>query len=212
MIYIYDILLNFNDNLYEFYEWEKSDYIYHIKKIPIFKVSTEFMENLINKEIKLDDDFLNIIINKTEIFENRKIKNLKYSCLFTDGLKVVGVLINNNLQLSDLLLDEECDSINIANRCKLINISYNIIGDKFNNYFKTRKQIKIRNFLLKEINNIYENKDKIKLKYLYYEYFNKEKDDNNLIYQELIKSLDNINYNHEKLYELVKLCNSNLTI
>ena len=47
MIYIYDILLNLNNDFYEFYEWEKNDNIFHIKKIPIFLVDTNFMEDLL---------------------------------------------------------------------------------------------------------------------------------------------------------------------
>jgi len=33
MTYIYDILLNFKDDLYEFYDWNKTDNIIHIRKI-----------------------------------------------------------------------------------------------------------------------------------------------------------------------------------
>ena len=38
MTYIYDILLNFNEEYYEFYDWNKEDTIVHIKKIPIYKI------------------------------------------------------------------------------------------------------------------------------------------------------------------------------
>ena len=33
MKYIYDIILNFNERLYEFYEWKDNDDIEYIKKI-----------------------------------------------------------------------------------------------------------------------------------------------------------------------------------
>lgn len=32
MVYIYDILLNFNKNLIEYFEWEEKDNIKYIKK------------------------------------------------------------------------------------------------------------------------------------------------------------------------------------
>ena len=41
MIYIYDILLNFNNEFYEFYEWEKSDLLFHIKKFLFIKSKTK---------------------------------------------------------------------------------------------------------------------------------------------------------------------------
>ena len=34
MEYIYDIVLNFNDCYYEFYEWKSTDKIINIKRIP----------------------------------------------------------------------------------------------------------------------------------------------------------------------------------
>ena len=41
MNYIYDILLNFQNEYYDFFEWNTNDQITHIKKIPIIKVSNE---------------------------------------------------------------------------------------------------------------------------------------------------------------------------
>jgi len=214
MTYIYDILLNFNEDFYEFYEWEKNDKIYHIKKIPIFKVNTTFMEDLLTKKIEIDKNFLNIIINKTEVFDSKRIKNIKYSCLLTDTYKVIGALFKDGkIYLSDLLLDEASDAISIANRCNLIDIEYNIIENKKINYFETRNEINLRNNLYNEITSIYNANDINKLEYIYFEYFNKNNIDINSIYQELINSLDNINSKHLKLYELIKLCKktSNLT-
>ena len=215
MIYIYDILLNFNLDFYEFFEWEKNDMIYHIKKIPIFKVNSKLIEDLINKKIEIDKSFLNLIMNKTEIFDSKRIKNIKYSCLVTDGYKIIGIMIKDKeVYLSDLLLDEAIDAISISNRCNLIDLEYNIIEIKNINYFETRLEKELRNNLYREINNIYKSGDINKLKYLYFEYFNKNSIDIDLIYNDLIKSLDKINKRHLKLYELIKLCNkktSNLT-
>ena len=214
MIYIYDILLNFNDDLYEFFEWEKGDNILHIKKISIIKVNSFVLDDLINKDVQLSNNFLNIINNKTEVYENKKIKVLKYCCLITDGYKVIGININNNIKYSDLLLDEAMDSIEISKRTKTTDIEYTIIGDKQIDYFNTRNEIKIKNYLSLEINNIYNNKDYSKLKYLYFEYFDNNIDNIELIYNELMKSLNRITNKHNKLYQLLKLCNkkaSNLT-
>ena len=51
MIYIYDILLNFNTSLIEFFEWEENDLIKYVKKLPIYKVSDDFLYNL-KKKVK----------------------------------------------------------------------------------------------------------------------------------------------------------------
>ena len=67
MIYIYDILLNFNTSLIEFFEWEENDLIKYIKKIPIYKVSDDFLYNLVNNEIKIESNFLNNIKDKNNV-------------------------------------------------------------------------------------------------------------------------------------------------
>ena len=45
MNYIYDIYLNFNKELYDFFDWNKSDKLTHIKMIPIFKVNEETIKS-----------------------------------------------------------------------------------------------------------------------------------------------------------------------
>ena len=39
MEYIYDIVLNFNDCYYEFYEWNSKDKIINVKKIPVYRIN-----------------------------------------------------------------------------------------------------------------------------------------------------------------------------
>ena len=41
MSYVYDLVLNFNNDLYEFYEWKQDDVIYHIKRIHLIKVDSK---------------------------------------------------------------------------------------------------------------------------------------------------------------------------
>ncbi len=209
MVYIYDILLNFNNDFYEFYEWEKNDSICHIKKIPIFKVDTEFMEDLLSKKMIIDDPIMVSIVNKTEVFDNKKIKNLKYACIFTDTYRVLGVLFNDNYQvfkISDLLLDEAVDAIDISRRCTFSKITYTIVGNKKDYSFLTRSEIKIKKYLLGEIKNAYKEEDKEKLEYLYFEYFGKLETDKEKIVEELKESLKvEINDAHRRLFELLKL-------
>ena len=52
MTYIYDIVLNFNNDFYEFYEWDKNDNLTLIKKIPLIKVESDFLDKVFNLIIK----------------------------------------------------------------------------------------------------------------------------------------------------------------
>ncbi len=220
MIYIYDILLNFNNDFYEFYEWEKGDSIYHVKRIPIFKVDTKLIEEILTKKIKIDDPIVTTMLNKTEIFESKKIKTLKYAALLTDSYRVIGILLDDNFKVSkvsDLLLDEALDAIEISERGVLKEITYNIIGSKKENNFLTRNEIRIKKCILTEIKNAYKEKDNLKLEYLYFEFFDKISSNIDEIYEKLMNSLSNeISEKHIKLYGLIRLANgknklSNLT-
>ena len=207
MIYIYDILLNFNTSLIEFFEWEENDLIKYIKKIPIYKVSDDFLYNLVNNEIKIESNFLNNIKDKT-LFDNQN-NNFKYCCLFTNNKIIIGVVFNeigNVLYLSRLLIEEEKEILTIANRLSLYHIDYEICS--FNNKINdnlTRKEKDIKNNLLNKINDLYKNNDYEKLSYLYYEYFNKIENNKEEIYNNLIKSINNFNYKHNILYNILKL-------
>ena len=84
MNYIYDVLVNFNDKeIYEFFEWEKDDNIEHIRRIPIFKVSPKNFIDFKTKKIKVEEEFLNKIKNKTEIFCNKTINYIEYCTVAT---------------------------------------------------------------------------------------------------------------------------------
>ena len=207
MIYIYDVLLNFNTSLIEFFEWEENDLIKYVKKLPIYKVSDDFLYNLVKNEIKVSDDFLNEIKDKT-LFEE-KSEEFKYCSLLTNNKIVLGVLFNefgNVLYLSRLLIEEEKEILTIANRLSLYHINYEICN--FNNEISdnlTRKERNIKNNLLKTINFLYKNNDFEKLNYLYYEYFNKIENNNDKIYNSLILSMDSFNSKHTALYDILTL-------
>lgn len=46
MNYIYDIVVNFQKNYYEFFEWQKEDKIKNITRLPIYKVSDSDIQAL----------------------------------------------------------------------------------------------------------------------------------------------------------------------
>lgn len=206
MNYIYDIILNFNEEIYDFYDWNQNDVIYHIRRIPFYKVNSIMLHDVKNSIIKFDQSFLKEINNKTEIFTNKGIRNLEYSFLLTDGLEVIGIfLTNKKLKYSKLLIDEELECLEMTNRIKEKNIEYEIIKIKEKKQFKTRKEMEISRYINEELNKLYKENNLDKLKYLYYE-----------CYDEQINDTDNINKlfekkfeNEKKVYDILKLIQNN---
>ena len=173
MNYVYDVLLNFNKEMYEFYDWNLDDYISHIRKILVFRVDNKTMRDLVNNSIIVDSDFLIKISNRTEMFTKQNVKIINYAALFTNGSFVIGIKFDKNGEIigrSKLLIDEELDILDSALDMNEYNLKYNLIVDNKNVSFKTRKEILIEKYILKKLNEVENNKEM--LKYLYYECFN----------------------------------------
>lgn len=207
MNYVYDILLNFNPYFYEFFDWNLKDRIDHIRKIPIFKVSTKMLEDLFCYDLKLNDEFLTKIYQKTELFLGRKVKNIPYAFLITDTRKVVAVKIENKkVLLSDLLIDEEEVALEMVQILPFTDISYEIKKGIKKQILKTRKEMEIEKSLKNSIQKLKEENDIEKLKYIYYECFNQKETEKNLIVKAFEKQLSH-DYIHisKKLDDLLKL-------
>ena len=209
MVFIYDLLLNFTDynRLLEFYEWDSKDGLEHIKKIPLFKIKSIDMDNIINSNIKVSKIFLDKINNQTIGY--RKKNNIKYGCLFCDLNKVVGVEFNKDgkiISRSSLLLDEEEDIIDEISILEDYDFTYKIINKYNTNSFLTRKEMLRRKYLLKELNKIYKDKYYDKFNYLYEEVFGNNNKSISDKYEIIINDIKN-NYNNKynKLYEIVRL-------
>lgn len=209
MTYIYDVLLNFTDDdrLIEFYEWEENDLLEHIKKMPLIRVSSEQLDDILNYKIKVSKEFLTNIKNATISY--RRHKDLKYATLISDLNKVIalefdyqGVVISK----SSLLLDEEEDIIDECGDLTEETMPY----EKLKKYpitdFLTREELKKKRYLLKEINYLYENKDIDKLTYLYEEVYENDNLSISEKYLKLKMDLEN-NYSikHNVLYDIVRL-------
>lgn len=212
MNYIYDILVNFNDKeIYDFFEWEKTDDIEHIRRIPIFKVDSKTLYDFKNNKIKVDKDFLSKIKNKTEVFANKMIEYIEYATIISDGSDLVVIEFDSNgnyLLKSSMLLDEAEDTLEESEMFETTKINYNIIEKINYNKFLTRNERKIINYIKKEINYLIKVKNFDKLKYLYFEWYNKKENNIN-------KTIDGLNSiltidfssKHSKLFELIKFSN-----
>ena len=208
MVYIYDLLLNFIDSnrLIEFYEWSSNDQFDQIKKIPLFKINSIDMENILNGIIKVDSNFLNIIKNKTFFYKNKK--TIKYACLFSDLNRVVALEFDSNgkcICKSSLLLDEEEDVLEDCYNLDIYNLNYKVI-EKSKLNFLTRNESLRKRYLLKELELLYKNNDYDKFNYLYEEVFNTDNKNIDDRYKIIIDDINN-NYNNKynKLYDIVRL-------
>ncbi len=171
---IYDILLNFNDKLFDIYEWEEKDDIIHIRKIPLFKVSSTIMHDFIDNTIALKLDFLNLIHNKTEYYHKNKIYFKEYAFLLTDGKVVIGFESDGKSikKYSKLLYDDEDDIINDIEDMVPTNIEYSIIECK-NSVLKTRNEDSIKKYITRQIKYYINNNEDV-LHYIYLEYFHED--------------------------------------
>ena len=184
MNYINDILLNFNYEIYDFYEWNKKDLLTHIKKIPIFKIDKSKLNKIIINNVLFNDEFLDKIKYKTETYSKNK-KTIKYAFLLTDGMNVLAINLNKKTKYSKLLLEEEIDILDTADKINITNINFKILNKK--NIDEETKNEKESELILKNsIKNI-NNEDE--LKYLYYDCFNEKCNDINLIKNRLNKEL-----------------------
>ena len=195
MTYIYDVILNFQKDYYEFYEWDTNDKIYHIKKIYLVKIDSNSFNDILNNKIKLSDELMLDIFNKCEYFDNKKLLTIPYAIIVTDSYRVMGIMMNMDgliIKYSSLLLDEEEDILEISNRLATVKIDYKIIKKKINNNL-TRNEKNILQYIRKDLNDTYKEKNINKLKFLYYEIFNKQSNDIDEIYDSLIEILNKKN-------------------
>ena len=215
MLNIYDILLNFQDSdrVYEFFEWNNDDEIEHIKKIPMIKVSSNFLDDILKYKIIIkDSNFTDKIYQKTEVFGHNKIGVIEYACLFTDGYKVVAVELNGDgkvLFKSFLLLDEEEEVLEYSNDIKYTSIEYKKVNQKVDELFLTREEEYRRNYLLRELKNAKKEKNNQKIDYLYEEIYPVDNKTEEEKYNILIEDISN-NYRdcYNELFKILKLVHS----
>ena len=205
MVYIYDIVLNFNDELLEFFEWEESDDIKYIKRVPLIRVNDTLINDILENNILFDDLLLDQIKDKTIYYD----KNNDYPVLLISNLDIaLAILIKDNgYKYSRLLLAEEYEVLNIASKLSITKVNYSIINKKNINNNLTREERKIKNTLLNEITYLYNNNKLDKLNYYYYEYFNEINNNKEEVYKRLKDTLNTIDDKHLKLLEIVHLAN-----
>lgn len=202
MNYIFDIVLNFHKNYYNFFEWNRTDKIKNIYKISIYRVSDNDLIDLKYNQIKVSDSFINKI-------KEDNPKNKKIICLVSNTKTTIGLLFDNSgilLKRSSLLFEEEAEVNDIAKKLPITKIDYQE-NDKVNqtNIIRIEKEKKeLLETFIKELT------DEYTLKYLYYEYFNEECDNLSTIKKILLKELDSEwSLKKNNLYQIINLLSKN---
>lgn len=210
MNYYYDVLLNFHEDYYMFYEWDEFDNIDFVKKIPLFHIDSKELNQMISKIFKVELNFLNQIDNKTKLKNN---KYLKYACIVSDGKNSLGLEFNKDgmiINKSSLIIDDELNINEFIYSINKAKINYIIIKNQ--NIFKEVRQItKIKNILSKEVESMYKNKNHSKLKYIYLEWFELILEDIDLMYKNMLEKIDGEFGDKEYyIYELIKKSYNNV--
>lgn len=189
MQYYYNLKVNINEELYQFYEWFSNDVVELLKKVPIYKISFRNMSKMINNKVKL--------LNMPE--EN--------DILFTDGYNSLLVEFDDNgkeLGISKLLISDELDVMEIAYDMMEESIDLELL-EKRNAHILRQDEV-IKRYLSLEYRTLLEDKNINKMCFLYYERFMKKNKDLNKMYQDLISDLSNdILDIHYELYKMVIL-------
>ena len=193
MNFIYDVIADFNVIPYDFFEWNKIDNITHLKKVLIIKTKREIINDLIYKKVKISDELLEMIKNKTEFYSK---PDSEYIVIFTDSYINICIKFTKegiNKYKSFLQIEEDEEVLDLSERMKETDFSYQVFGENYIECFKTRKEIEISNYVLNKIISLYENDEITKLKYIYYDCFEEVEVNKNKIFERIKQEIDNNN-------------------
>lgn len=179
MKYIYDIYLNFNDYPISYYEWEETDNLERVLKIPIIKV--EDIEPF--------------------ILYNMEIDNIEGMVIVTDGINALALEIINSkvAYVSCLSYEDELTIAELSSNLEISNVNYRLL-DKRHIPTSLRKDAIIQKVLLSQIDD--GNVDE--LKYIYYDITNKDSSNIDKIKSFLKRDiLNNFNQKYVNIYEKI---------
>lgn len=210
MNYIYDILLNFQKDFYDFYEWNNDDEITHIRKIPLFRISSKDFCVLKDSIVRFDKEFTDKIHNRTEKFKKINVATLNYVFLVSDCQSSMAIKLSKNgitTHKSSLLMDEEEEISDMATDLKLSTLDYKVIKQSNKLPFQTRGEQENGLEVINKLSLLYNHKDDEKLKYLYLECFGKDEEDVNKIFSKLRAEINSHNENYLKISDFFKIIN-----
>lgn len=204
MNYYYDVVLNFSDINILFYEWNKFDNLELYKRVPIIQVNSKTLNDFINNNVVVDENFLEMIKDKAK----KKGDCPSYIAIFADRNGSIALEFDEkgkSLYRSFLDIDDDLNISEFLYTVDIMKVSYEIKDEiKYNDCLRMEDEIKL--LIKTEINSLHKKKDFVKLKYLYMEWFNKVPYDNEKIYDYMINKLnDKVGIEEKRIYDLIKL-------
>lgn len=205
MQYYYNLVVNLDEVFWEFYEWENTDHLVSIKKVPFIRINSNNFKNILINEIKVDKEWLKNYINKT-IIKNKKEKatmilfSTTKNCILLEFEEDGKVLYRSKLLLED---ENNCNEFSYA--LKEINIPYKKL-EKLPLRKDYRKAIEEKRIIKTELKTLQTSKNIEKCSYLFYEWFGIIENDLDYMIDYCEKELEkSYNLKIHKIAELIKL-------
>ena len=208
MNYAYDILLNFQDVYYDFFEWNEEDEIVHVKKIAIFLISHSSYIEIKNYNIKVSKDFISNIYNKCEVFNHYRRSGLYGAFIISNGDEAMAIKFDKNgylISRSSLIFDENDDISRAASNLDEVKFSYEIINNNTENIFLTRFERTNTKDNLDKLKSLFDKKDFDKINYLYLECFNSSCNDKKKVYHRLCEEIKSCGSACEKINSFFRI-------
>lgn len=209
MNYYYDVMLNWDEEeAISFYEWNDKDALEYIKKIPIFRVSSEIFSSILGYHGKLDSTFIEMIHGKTTLHEKGILKVIDYACLISDTKNTIAIECNHDgeiISISRLLVEDELNVCEMIYGLQESNILFTKENPrKISSILRIEEETK--RILKQEIETLYETNYKSKLTYLFLEWFGYTLDDISKMKDTMLKALNEpMNSTIHHIYDLVLL-------
>lgn len=192
MIYVYDIVVNFNNELIDFYDWLEDDYLEHIRKIPMIKVDDKIYKDFLENDITLEETELQRIKNKTEVFSERKIEKIEYAFILCSKMEAIALIFDDKGKISErsrLLTDEELEIIEISKKVSFYNLKYKRGKKIIKKTTCLREEQRVIDNIVNILKNLKKEKREDLLNYLHYEWFLREAKNNNS-FEDMINDIE----------------------
>lgn len=178
--YVYDIQLNFHEKYYDFYDWYQEDRIMHFKKIPIFRIDRNTMDNFLKNDFIINDSFLRKIENEANYFDGLEINRATSFIVINSGMVLAIQKCGSKFLKSSLLLEEQDGILELEADLPQTKIPFEV--KRINKIeLLTRNQAE-RCYLIKEkIKQLIKENNVEKLKYIYFEIFNEQEENLQII-------------------------------
>lgn len=209
MSYYYDIIVNFQDENWMFYEWDDKDSLDVIKKIPAFQVPVKVLKDMVNYNVQVTKEFLEKIKDKTKL--NKGVIEYAVLLVSKNGAIVLEFAGDGkSIARSYLQVVDECHILDTSYILPMEKLDYTLLNKL--EYHKTlRSDTTIKDVINLEINTLYQNKKWEKIVFLYNEWFKKSKHNVAEMVQDMQNKLQGeVTGAEVNVYNLIKLSYNNV--